>query len=195
TGRPKGAMGTHRAVVNRVHWDVVGDNEAEVYAQKTTANFVDVLWELFMPLIRGQRAVIVSAEDTRDPPRLIARLAAGEVTKLALVPSLLRALLESGSDLGARLPRLRYWSCGGEPLDRDLAEAFGRQLPAAVLLNVYGGSEFFDATAHGVATERAVADSISMGRPIANVQVYVLDGAMKPVPVGVGGELHVGGVG
>ena len=107
-------MGAHRTVVNRLMWDA--GRADEVYAQRTTLNFIDALWELFMPLTRGQRVAILPRSAANDPSRLVETLAAAEATRIVLVPSLLRALLESGANLEGQLSRLRYCSCGGEAL-------------------------------------------------------------------------------
>ncbi|HEV3391341.1 MAG TPA: amino acid adenylation domain-containing protein, partial [Solirubrobacteraceae bacterium] len=192
TGRPKGVLGTHRAIVNRLRREE--GSAAEVYAQRTTINFVDAIWELFMPLIRGQRTVLIPEDAAKDVNRLVAVLSETAATRMAIVPALLQAVLESGEDLGARLPRLRYWSCGGEALATETALRFKKQLPEAVLANFYGTSEFWDAAGY----EEGGADGLSsvpIGRPIRNMQVHVLDGHLRPVPLGVAGELYVTGAG
>src|SRR5262249_40256035 len=94
TGIPKGVMGVHRVAVSRLHWDATGSEGDETYAQKTTPNFIDMIWETFMPLIRGQRLIVIPEDVTRDPERLIALLSAQNATRIMLVPSLLRAMLE-----------------------------------------------------------------------------------------------------
>ena len=77
-------MGTHRAVVNRLNWDVTQESSDEVYVQKTTPNFIDALWDIFMPLIRGQSTVIVPEDIARDPEQLIDLMAReGEHTHCA----------------------------------------------------------------------------------------------------------------
>ena len=146
TGQPKGVMGTHRAVVNRLNWDVMQESSDEVYVQKTTPNFIDALWDIFMPLIRGQSTVIVPEDIARDPERLIDLMAREGATRIVLVPSLLRTILASPKDLAQRLPKMRHWACSGEPLSAPLAAAFHARLPHAELFNIYGTSEFWDAT-------------------------------------------------
>ena len=195
TGNPKGVVGTHRVAVARLQWDMQGlEADDEVYCQKTTLNFIDHIWEIFMPLLRGQRTVLISDAVLRDPKELIAALAANDVTRLMLVPSLLEALLEQPIDLQKCLPKLRYWESSGEPLPSRLAEHFRERLPNALLLNVYGTSEFWDATYYDT-KHGAGRYGIPIGRPIWNMRVYILDGGLQPVPVGVGGELYVAGSG
>jgi amino acid adenylation domain-containing protein len=190
TGKPKGVMGPHRTIVNRLQWDAGAPDE--VYAHKTTLNFIDALWELFMPLTRGQRVAIVVEEASKDPRRLVEALAAEGASRIVVVPTLLLALLESKEDLSERLPRLRYWACSGEALPAELADRFARRLPEAVLLNIYGTSEFWDASWH----EARPGDArVPVGCPLSNMRLYVLDAQLQPVPIGVSGELYIGGVG
>jgi len=193
TGKPKGVMGTHGSVVNRLHWDATDSSGEEIYVQKTTPNFIDALWEVFMPLIRGQRLVVASDAASRDPVRLVELLSRSKANRIVVVPSLMRALLEV-EDIGARLADLRYWACSGEELDPELAKLFCARLPDARLFNVYGTSEFWDATFHKL--DPATGNNhVPIGRPISNMQVYLLDRHGEPVPVGIAGELHVGGAG
>ena len=107
-------MGIHRAVVNRLNWDVTQKSSDEIYVQKTTPNFIDALWDIFMPLIRGQSTVIVPEDIARDPERLIDLMAREGATRIVLVPSLLRTILASPKDLAQRLPKMRHWACSGE---------------------------------------------------------------------------------
>jgi len=194
TGEPKGAMGTHRAVVNRLSWDVTREPRNEIYAQKTTPNFIDALWDIFMPLLRGQKSIIIPEDIARDPERLIDLLAKEEVTRIVLVPSLLRTILDSTQNLAERLPKLGHCACSGEGLSSALAAAFHARLPHAELFNIYGTSEFWDAT-WCVAKSEANGTSIPIGLPIANMRALILDANLEPVPANVTGELFIGGVG
>ncbi|WP_285413425.1 MupA/Atu3671 family FMN-dependent luciferase-like monooxygenase [Variovorax sp. efr-133-TYG-130] len=196
TGRPKGVAGTARTLLNRLRWDVQQADEATVYAQRTTHNFIDFVWEVLMPLIGGQRLVIVPPQLSKDVDGLIDLLAAEKVTRIVLVPSLLEALLEDEFRVGARLPHLRYWSCGGEALTPALAERFRKVLPQALLVNLYGTSEFWDAAGWvNQSFEGHGQPSVPIGTPLPGVQVYVLDALLQPVPPGAVGELFVAGAG
>ena len=194
TGHPKGVMGTHRAVVNRLNWDVMQESSSDIYVQKTTLNFIDALWDIFMPLIRGQSTVIVPEDIARDPEQLIDLMAREAATRIVLVPSLLRTILASPKDLAQRLPKMRHWACSGEALSAPLAAAFHARLPHAELFNIYGTSEFWDATWY-VAGNRAGFANIPIGLPIANMRALILDANFEPVPANVTGELYIGGVG
>jgi amino acid adenylation domain-containing protein len=197
TGRPKGVAVEHRQILNRLHWmwDAYPFADGEVACQKTALGFVDSVWELFGPLLKGIPSVIVPAEDVRDPNAFVDALAANRVTRIWLVPSLLQALLETWPDLGRRLPALRFWVVSGEPLTSELAGLFEAGAPDAVLYNLYGTSEVWDATWYDPRREAPRNGRVPIGRPIANVQAYILDGRLEPVPAGIPGELHIGGAG
>jgi acyl carrier protein len=169
----------------------------EVCCQKTNLGFVDSVWEIFGPLLAGVPSVIVPQEVLLDPEELIQYLAKHRVTRMVLVPSLLRALLDHAPNLGERVPELKLWSLSGEALSWELAGRFQKAFPDATLLNIYGSSEVAaDATWHEI-TERAEekTGTVPIGKAIANTQVYVLDRYRNPVPVGVRGEIYVGGAG
>lgn len=203
SGRPKGVEGTHRGAMNRMRWmwERYPFGAEEVCCQKTNIGFVDSVWEIFGPLLAGVPSVIVSQETVVDPEELLRTLAEQHVTRIVLVPSLLRAVLEHAPDLGERVPELKLWTCSGEVLTWELARRFKKAHPRATLLNIYGSSEVSaDVTWHevGEETEEKEADgsaSVPIGRPISNSQVYILDAYMNPMPIGVRGEIYVGGEG
>jgi amino acid adenylation domain-containing protein len=195
TGRPKGVLGLHRGAINRFHWmwNTYPFAADEVCCQKTSLSFVDSIWELFGPLLQGVRTVIIPDAQIKDPQRLVETLAGSGVTRIVLAPSLLRVLVELFPDLQQRLPRLRYWVTSGEALPLELYQRFRVCFPQATLLNLYGSSEVSaDATWYETSDDTTFA-GVPIGRPIDNTQVYLLDARLQPVPVGVPGELYVGG--
>jgi len=197
SGGPKGVEGTHRGAINRFWWmwERYPFQMGEVCCQKTNLGFVDSVWEIFGPLLAGIPSVILPPEVMRDPEELLQSLAAEGVTRIVLVPSLLRALLDHVPQLHERVPRLKLWSCSGEVLSSELVRRFRQGFPEATLLNIYGASEVAaDVTWHEVQEEDA-ATPVPIGKPISNTQVYVLDPHRNPVPVGVRGEIYVGGDG
>jgi amino acid adenylation domain-containing protein len=197
TGRPKGVVGLHGATVNRFNWmwETYPFAAGEVCCQKTSMSFVDSVWETFGPLLQGVKTIVLDDETVKDVELFVATLAEKEVTRVVLVPSLLRVLLEMDGDLAQRLPMLRYCVCSGEELTGELAREFRKRMPHCTLLNLYGSSEVAaDATCYEV-TGAELTERVSIGRPIANTRVYVLDEHMDPVPAGVPGELYVGGAG
>jgi len=201
SGRPKGVEGTHRGAMNRMRWmwERYPFKAGEVCCQKTNVGFVDSVWEIFGPLLAGVPSVILPQEAVLDPEELLQILSEQRVTRIVLVPSLLRALLEHAPNLEERLPELKLWSCSGEVLTWELARRFRKGYPGAKLLNIYGSSEVAaDVTWHEVREEEEDTQgtvSVPIGRPISNAQVYVLDRNLNAVPVGVRGEIYVGGDG
>ncbi|MBE9162165.1 non-ribosomal peptide synthetase [Tychonema sp. LEGE 06208] len=193
TGTPKGVLGTHRGTVNRCFWNPYPFIEADICCQKTSLNFVDSVWEIFAPLLHGLPTVIIRDRAVKDINQFLQTLSKQNVTRLVLVPSLLRAILDSFPDLDRRLPQLKYWICSGETLPLELGQQFREQMPQRVLINLYGSSEvaadvtWYDAT-HCV-------EKVPIGRPIANTQIYLLDRNLQPVPIGIPGEIYVGGDG
>jgi len=196
TGGPKGVEGTHRASMNRFTWmwRTYPFASGEVCCQKTNLTFVDSIWEIFGPLLAGIPSVIIPQEAVLDPELLLRVLARERVTRIVLVPSQLRALLDHAPNLQQRVPELKLWSCSGEVLPGDLARRFRAAFPGAKMLNIYGASEVAaDATCHEVA-ERDSA-SVPIGKPISNTQVYLVDEGLNAVPIGIRGEIYIGGEG
>ncbi|HEX6716516.1 MAG TPA: amino acid adenylation domain-containing protein [Pyrinomonadaceae bacterium] len=197
TGKPKGVVGLHGATVNRLEWMYRRYPFAagEVCSQKTSLSFVDSIWEIFGPLMHGVPLVILPDDVVKDVNRFIDALSDANITRLVLVPSLLRPMLETGDGIRQRLSQLRSWTCSGEALPSELANRFHEQLPHAALLNLYGSSEVAaDVSYYDVSSDEEL-DSIPLGRPIANTQIYILDRNLQPVPIGVVGEIYVGGSG
>ncbi len=196
TGQPKGAIGLHRGAVNRCRWfwDAAGFSAQDVFAQRTSLNFVDSLWEIFGALGNGVRLVVIPDAHASDPQHIAAAVERHGITHIVLVPSLLNALLEAVEALPG-LAALRSVITSGEPLEPALARRFAAWLPRARLLNTYGTSEIWDATWFDLGELSPEARRVPIGRPLANVRPYVLDAQLQLLPAGVPGELCVGGVG
>jgi amino acid adenylation domain-containing protein len=192
TGWPKGIVGLHGATVNRLEWmwrEFPYDADS-VGCQKTALSFVDSVWEVFGGLLQGVRTVILAESEVKDGEEFLKRLAQEQVTRVVMVPSLLRVLLEMKKDLDSALPRLREWFVSGEKLGGELWERFQKQVPGGRLINLYGSSEVAgDATWY----ELQAGSGVAIGRPIANTRAYVLDEQLRPLPVGIPGDLYVGG--
>ncbi len=197
TGRPKGVLATHRAALNRFNWmwETYPFESAEVCCQKTSLSFVDSVWEIFGPLLQGIRIVIIPDAVINDPEQMLQTLAAHSVTRIVLVPSLLQVLLDTKADIQNQLPDLKYWVSSGEALPLQLTLRFLNSMPKSVLINLYGSSEVAaDATCYDTRNSKSQT-CVPIGRPIANTQIYLLDRHMQLVPIGVPGELHIGGDG
>ena len=192
TGQPKGVAAPHRVPIARIFAEQPAWQPGEALCSKTSLNFIDSLWELFLPWFHGGRTTLIDDSAVKDPPALVEVLAASEATRIVMVPSLLRALLESDLDLPGRLPKLKYWISSGEPLPEELCRLFRANLPQAVLVNIYGTTETWDVTRTD-SREVMNRTKLPMGRVIPNTQAYVVDHDFQPVPIGVVGELLVGG--
>ncbi len=196
TGQPKGVVGLHQGAINRLHWmwSTFPFEPGEICCQKTSLSFVDSVWELFGPLLQGIPTVIIPDLILKDPKALIEILERESISRIVLVPALLNTLIQTGSALRDRLPHLKYWISSGEALTPKVVHDFHRLRPQSVLLNLYGSSEVSaDATYHPVTAKDK--GTIPLGKPIHNTQLYVLDTHHQPVPIGVPGELYVGGLG
>jgi amino acid adenylation domain-containing protein len=197
TGRPKGVAVEQKQLLNRFAWmwRVYPFAADEVCSFKTSVNFVDALWELFGGLLQGIQTVIIPERVLKDPQELVQTLAEQRVTRIMLVPSLLQLLLDTFPDLQNRLPCLKIWCTGGEALSGALCRRFMDSMPHSRLVNIYGLTEAFDVTAYDTKQHDTGHANVPIGRPIANMHVYLLDSHMHPVPIGVPGEIYIGGVG
>ncbi|MGN7964400.1 AMP-binding protein, partial [Brucella sp. 22210] len=180
TGQPKGVMNEHGGVVNRLAW-MQQDyrlTEADAVLQKTPFGFDVSVWEFIWPLLSGARLVMAHPEGHKSPAYLSVIIAQEQITTLHFVPSMLQLFLEHG-DIDA-CASLRRILCSGEVLPGALARRCKRVLEHAALYNLYGPTEAaIDVTAWSCGD--AIPDNVPIGRPIANTQVYVLDGHGAPV--------------
>ncbi|MEI2455272.1 amino acid adenylation domain-containing protein [Lysobacter firmicutimachus] len=194
TGRPKGVMNEHRGIVNRLHWmqQAYALTEQDVVLQKTPFGFDVSVWEFFWPLMAGAQLVLARPEGHKDPAYLGELIRSAGVTTLHFVPSMLQLFL-ARLDAVAGCASLRRVICSGEALPAALARQCRERLPQARLYNLYGPTE---AAVDVTAWTCSAADEtvVPIGRPIANTRLYLLDAALRPVPVGVAGELYIGGV-
>jgi amino acid adenylation domain-containing protein len=195
TGRPKGVMNTHGGLLNRLLWmqKEYRLEPGDVVLQKTPFSFDVSVWEFFWPLMEGAKLVVARPGGHKDPSYLATLIEEQQVTTLHFVPSMLAVFLDE-----KRLKQcksLRRVVCSGEALPQELARRCLAGMPWAELHNLYGPTEAaIDVTYWKCLAEDAHA-SVPIGKPIANIRVYVVDEAMEPVPVGVPGELLLAGVG
>ncbi|WP_405550894.1 amino acid adenylation domain-containing protein [Streptomyces microflavus] len=195
TGRPKGAMIRHEAISERLLWQVgeilrFGHDDASLF--KAPLSFDISINEIFLPLVSGGRLVILRPGGERDPHHLLSVIAEHRVTFTYLVSSMLDVLLEIEGGSG-RLDSLRHVWCGGEVLTPELYERFRTRLDIP-MYHGYGPAETTIGVSHVIYRGEAERLSTSIGKANPNTQLYVLDDELRPVPVGVGGELYVGGL-
>lgn len=192
TGRPKGVAVSHRAVVNRLDWaqQAFRLDHTDVVLQKTPIGFDVAVWEFFWPLIAGARLVLARPGGHREPGYLRDLIVEHAVTTTHFVPSMLDAFLAAERVEECR--SLRRVICSGEELTADLVARFFDRLGAR-LHNLYGPTEAaIDVSAWQCGPGEA---TVPIGRPIHNTRLYVLGPRLEPLPVGVPGELFIGGVG
>ncbi|MCK8504202.1 non-ribosomal peptide synthase/polyketide synthase, partial [Myxococcus fulvus] len=195
TGRPKGAMNAHSGVVNRLLWmqQQYSLTALDTVLQKTPFSFDVSVWEFFWPLLTGARLILARPGGHQDPAYLVRLLSDERVSTVHFVPSMLRAFLEEpGLD---SLNHLRRVLCSGEALPADLVHrAHSRLHPSSELHNLYGPTEAAVDVSFFHCARGSSLSSIPIGRPVANTRLYVLDSQGQPAPVGVPGELFIGGV-
>ncbi|NOT28044.1 MAG: amino acid adenylation domain-containing protein [Acidobacteria bacterium] len=195
TGRPKGTMLTHRGIVNRLLWgqEHYSIGPGDRILQKTPFTFDVSVPEFFWPLINGATLVMALPGGHKDPEYLVEVIQREEVTVCHFVPSMMGPFLDHPRS--ADCQTLRHVFASGEAFPYSLTRRFHDRLPRARLHNLYGPTE---ASVEVSYWECPIAgDSrglVPIGRPVANTQLHVLDAKGQPVPVGVSGELHVGGV-
>ncbi|MFJ4709287.1 amino acid adenylation domain-containing protein, partial [Streptomyces anulatus] len=195
TGRPKGALIRHEAISERLLWQSAeilhfGHDDASLF--KAPLSFDISVNEIFLPLVTGGRLVVLRPGGERDPHHLLGVIAEQRVTFTYLVSSMMDVLLEIVGDSG-RLDGLRHVWCGGEVLTPELYERFRARL-GIPLYHGYGPAEATIGVSHVIYRGPAERLSTSIGRANPNTRLYVLDDELRPVPVGVGGELYVGGL-
>ncbi|HEY1733125.1 MAG TPA: amino acid adenylation domain-containing protein, partial [Acidimicrobiales bacterium] len=197
TGRPKGVLNTHRGIVNRLDWmqREFGLGADDVVLQKTSSGFDVSVWEFFWPLTVGARLVFAKPDGHRDPAYLRDLIRRAGVTTVHFVPSMLKAFL--AEDAVSSCTSLRRVVCSGEALPVDTARDALATLPQVRLANLYGPTEAaIDVSSWDCRPEDLDGlGRIPIGTPIQNMRMYILDPAGLPTPIGVSGELYLGGVG
>ncbi|BBV62002.1 enterobactin non-ribosomal peptide synthetase EntF [Klebsiella quasipneumoniae] len=200
TGRPKGVMVGQTAIVNRLLWmqDRYPLSADDVVAQKTPCSFDVSVWEFWWPFIAGARLVMAEPEAHRDPQAMQQFFAHYGVTTTHFVPSMLAAFVASlDADSVAACRTLRRVFCSGEALPTELCREWER-LTGAPLHNLYGPTEAaVDVSwypACGPELAAVTGSSVPIGWPVWNTGLRILDGAMRPVPPGVAGDLYLTGI-
>jgi len=194
TGKPKGAGNSHAALYNRLAWMQQAYNltAEDRVLQKTPFSFDVSVWEFFWPLITGARLVMAQPGDHRDPAKLVELIERERISTLHFVPSMLAAFVGHGDLHGCE--SLRRIVCSGEALPAELAGSTRQLLPQAELYNLYGPTEAAIDVTHWRCSGQE-RRSVPIGRPIANLQIHILDERLNPQPIGVAGELYIGGIG
>jgi amino acid adenylation domain-containing protein len=192
TGRPKGTALSHGAVFSQASWSLsaypLGPDDRVL--QKTPLTFDPSGTEIWPPLMAGAAVVLAEPGGHREPAYLGRVIREQGVTLLQGVPGQMAALAEAGALDGGTVRRLFF---GGEALDGGTARRLAAALPGAELANLYGPTEACITSTHHPVRADDAGDAVPIGGPVADTWAWVLDGGMRPVPLGVPGELFIGG--
>ncbi|WP_394829003.1 amino acid adenylation domain-containing protein [Pendulispora albinea] len=195
TGNPKGAINSHEAIRNRLAWMQAqyGLQPGEGVLQKTPFSFDVSVWEFFWPLMVGARLVVARPEGHKELDYLVDVMAKHAITTVHFVPSMLQVFL-SYPRAGSCARHLRRVIASGEALGAEQVRRFGEVLPGVALHNLYGPTEAAVDVTHATCDPGSTGGPVPIGKPVANTQIYLLDAQLRPVPVGVAGDLYIGGV-
>ncbi|WP_208338929.1 non-ribosomal peptide synthetase, partial [Aetokthonos hydrillicola] len=202
TGTPKGAMLQHRGMLNHLYAKVhdLQLSPQDVVAQTAPVSFDISVWQFLVALLAGGRVEIIRDEMVADPAQLLTIVERQSISILEIVPSLLRMMLQE-IELDAcgkpELSKLRWLLLTGEALPPQLCRQWLGYYPSIPMMNAYGPTECSDDVTHYPIYHPPQTDVLNLpiGRPVLNTQLYILDPHLQPVPIGVPGELYVGGVG
>jgi amino acid adenylation domain-containing protein len=201
SGAPKGVMIEQRGLSNHLAALIseLGLTQKDVIAQTAPQSFVISVWQFLAGPMVGARVHVCGDAVVQDPMLLAREIAREGITVLEIVPSLLRVILERIDEpsMLRAFSRLRFLISTGEPLPIELCRAWFARCPKVPLINAYGASECSDDVSLHRLTRAPDATSfnVPVGAPLPNTQIYVLDPGLEPQPVGVVGELCVGGAG
>jgi amino acid adenylation domain-containing protein len=196
TGEPKGAMCEHAGMLNHLYAkiDDLDIGAGQVVAQTAPQCFDISVWQLVSALLAGGRTLLAGQDVILDVERFVDTIARGHVNVLQVVPSYLEAVLSYLERHPRELPDLRCVSVTGEAVKKELTQRWFAAMPGIKLVNAYGLTETSDDTNHEVMDRVPDADLVPLGRPVANVHVYVLDEHLSPVPLGAPGAIAFSGV-
>ncbi|HWO42676.1 MAG TPA: amino acid adenylation domain-containing protein, partial [Candidatus Eisenbacteria bacterium] len=194
TGRPKAVMTAHRGVCDRLAWEqkAYGFDENDRSLLRSTLAFDTSVLEIFRSLLTGGTLIVARPEKRHDPRYLAELIAAQGVTVAEFVPSLLSLLLAEPAF--AKCKHLKAVFCGGEVLALQVQQHWFERTGAA-LYNTYGPTEASIDVTHWRCRPGQGQRSVPIGRPVAGAAIYILDDGLSPVPIGVPGELYIGGSG
>jgi amino acid adenylation domain-containing protein len=193
TGWPKGIVVPHRQLAIGMAWlhKAQPMGESGIGAHRAPLGFQDALWEIFAALTQGSALAILEEEVVRDPRQLVDVVSRERVSWMVAVPGEIRAWLDLKVDLAARLPRLNTVISTGEVLTGELSRRFAQRMPHTHLCNFYGAAETGDVAWYSAEAQHRHLPRCPVGRPVANVRCYILDEQLRPVPIGLIGELYV----
>jgi amino acid adenylation domain-containing protein len=195
TGRPKGVMIEHRGMLNHLYAKInllkIGTGSR--VAQTASLSFDISVWQMYAALLCGGTTAVYEKEVVRDPRKLLEALDQDGITIVELVPSYLLSLLDEESEIGLRL--LEYLLVTGEAVNPSVINKWIERYPGKEVINAYGPTEASDDISHYSIRSRIETSTVSIGKPIQNMRIYLLNSEDEPVPIGVVGEICVSGKG
>jgi surfactin family lipopeptide synthetase A len=201
TGRPKGAVVRHDGAVNHIFakYDALQFSEDCRFLQTAPCSSDIVVWQYLAPVLIGGRVVVGDDETARDSRRLLTCLRESQITIVELVPAVLKLLVGLMQQLSPEervLSHLQWMMVTGEAVPGALVNEWLRLYPAIPIVNCYGPTEASDDVTQAIFRCPLVDESrpVSIGKPLANIDVFILDSDMQPTPIGVAGELCVAGI-
>jgi amino acid adenylation domain-containing protein/non-ribosomal peptide synthase protein (TIGR01720 family) len=195
TGKPKGVMNTYGALYNRLMWHQKAFclQKHDRVLQKTPFSFDVSVWEFFWTLMFGGRLVVAAPGGHKDGSYIMNTIIEAQISIIHFVPSMLNVFLEEEGIENCSC--LRKVICSGEALTYEIQKRFFEVLPKVELHNLYGPTEAAVDVAHWQCRPTDETRNVPIGRPIDNVELYILDPDLNPVPLKVPGELYIGGAG
>ena len=193
TGNPKGVINTHGGIYNRLRWqsDNYPMSTSDNTMLKHSISFDVSITEIFLPLTNGAHLHIAKPGGQKDPVYLANFIEEHQLTTIHFIPTMLRYMLDQPKFVNNKSLRLVF--LGGEALPTELLERLSSALNAKIV-NWYGPTEASVGVMYHVCTGKEENNIVRIGRPIGNVTIYILDKHQQPVPVGIPGELYIGGV-
>ncbi len=193
TGKPKGVMVPHRGIINRLLWmqESYPLNAKDIVLQKTPYSFDVSVWELFWPLIVGAQIEFAKPDGHKDPTYLKEIIQNKGITTLHFVPSMLGVFLQTEDieDCGT----IKRIFCSGEALQLEHERRFFECFAHTELHNLYGPTEASVDVSYFACSANSQYRSVPIGKPVSNTQLHILDENLQPVPIGIAGELYIGG--
>lgn len=200
TGKPKGVMVTHKAILNTLFWmsEKFHIDREDNIAFKTSISFTDSIWEIFFPLLNGAKICIINDHEVKDPKKLYLFLKDNNIAITQFVPSMLKVFLDfiEINNITNPLPNLKWIFNGGEHITVSIAKKFNSLLHITKIANIYGMTESA-VYATCFIIDKNLGDnleSISIGKPIWNTKVYILNENNELCGIGQKGEICISGI-
>ena len=202
TGKPKGAMIRHGGAINHIYaqFEALNLTPDLTFLQSAPASSDISVWQFLAPILIGGKTVIIDTETVCDPPRLLQVIQQEKITLVELVPVVLKGLLEYVSNVTPevrQLPCLQWMMVTGESVSVDLVNNWLKLYPTIPIVNAYGPTEASDDITQAIIDKPLPVNqrNVSIGKPLANLNLYILDSDLKVLPIGVPGEICVSGYG